>query len=137
MGRTIIKDFDLLHYALEFAQEIVRNRYDPGRIGKDLLQVARDSTSLLYALPRQLKQFLRKLNSQDFAVDIKISELEDLRRSIETSGNLNYLGLVIGSLVLAGTMALNTNRGPEVYGLPVLSLVGYGFAFLLQHCSLL
>jgi ubiquinone biosynthesis protein len=132
MGRTLIKDFDMLQYALEFAEEIVKNKYDPQRIMKDLARVGRDSTSLLYNLPRQLKQFLRKLNSQDFAVDININQVDDLKRSIETNGNLNYLGLVVGSLIIASTMILNAGRGPDIYGFPVLSLVGYGFAFFLS-----
>jgi ubiquinone biosynthesis protein len=132
MGRTIIKDFDLLSYAMEFAQEIVKSKYDPQRIVKDLTTVARDATSLLYTLPRQLKQLMRKLNSNDFAIDINISQVEDLRRSIETSGTLTYLGLVIGSLVIASTMALSINKGPLFYDIPVLSMLGYFSAFFLS-----
>jgi len=132
MGRTILRDFDLLQYALEFAQEIVQNKYDPQRMIKDFAKVARDSTALIYTLPRQLKQFLRKLNSQDFAVDLNISQMEELKRSIETNGNLNYLGLVVGSLIIASTMALNYEKGPSFYNFPVISLVGFGFAFFLS-----
>jgi ubiquinone biosynthesis protein len=132
MGRTIVEDFDLLHYGLEFAHEIVRNKYDPQRIFKDLSRVAHDSTSFLSILPRQLKQFMRKLNSQDFAVDINIKQVDEIKRAVETSGSLNYLGLVVGSLIIASTMALSVAKGPDVWGIPALSLVGYGLAFLLS-----
>jgi ubiquinone biosynthesis protein len=132
MGRTIVRDFDMLPFALEFAQVIVQNKYDPQRMVKDFAKVARDSTALIYSLPRQLKQFLRKLNSQDFAVDLNISQMEELKRSIETNGNLNYLGLVVGSLIIASTMALNYEKGPLLYNIPVISLVGFGFAFFLS-----
>ncbi|MDZ4676903.1 MAG: lipopolysaccharide core heptose(II) kinase RfaY [Oligoflexia bacterium] len=131
MGRTIIKDFDLLSYAMEFAQEIIKAKYDPQRIMKDLTTVARDSTSLLYTLPRQLKQLMRKLNSNDFAIDINLAQIEDLKRSVETNGTLTYLGLVIGSLVIASTMALNMGKGPQFYEIPILSILGYFSAFFL------
>ena len=132
LGRTIVKDFDLLQYALEFANEIVRMKYDPQRIVKDLAKVAHDSTSLLYTLPRQMRQIVRKLNSQDFAVDLNLNQMEDLRRTVETSGNLTYLGLVVGSLIIASTMGMNIGKGPDVHGIPVVSLVGFGFAFFLS-----
>src|ERR1035438_1328207 len=109
MGRTIVKDFDILSYSLEFADEIVKHKYDPQRMMKDLTTVGRDATSLLYTLPRQLKQFMRKLNSRDFAVDINMNQMDELKRSVETSGSLVYLGLVVASLLLSATMALSIN----------------------------
>lgn len=132
LGRTIIQDFDIMAYAMEFAQEIVKSKYDPQRILKDVTTVARDSTSLLFALPRQLKQLIRKLNSRDFAIDVNVSQIIDLKRSIETTGTLAYLGLVIGSLIIASTMALSLSKGPEFYGFPVISILGYVMAYLLS-----
>ncbi|MCC6276746.1 MAG: AarF/ABC1/UbiB kinase family protein [Oligoflexia bacterium] len=129
LGRTIIKDFDVLSFAMEFAEEIVKNRYDVGRMAKDLAVVGRDTSSLLAALPRQLKQLMRKLNSNDFAVDINVSQIEELRKSIQTSGSLQYLGLVIAGLTIASTMALNMGKGPHFYDMPLISLAGYSAAF--------
>jgi ubiquinone biosynthesis protein len=128
MGRTIIRDFDLMNYALEFAGDIVKSKYDPQRIMKDLTTVARDSTSLLYTLPRQLKQLMRKLNSRDFAVDLNVQQLDELRDAVQSSGNLIYLGLVVGSLILAGTGGLLLERGPQFYGIPFITIVAYGLA---------
>ena len=132
MGRTIIEDFDLLNYALEFANDIVKTQYDPQRLVKDLTRVARDSTSLLFTLPRQLKQIMRRLNSKDFTLDLNIQQMEDIRRTLETNGNLTYLGLVVGSLIIASTVSLSFNRGPLLFDLPVISLIGFGFAFFLS-----
>jgi ubiquinone biosynthesis protein len=128
MGRTIIEDFDMLTFALEFAQEIVKHKYDPERIMKDLIKVGHDSASLAYSLPRQIKQLIRKVNSNDFAIDMNITQIEDLKRSIETSGNLVYLGLVIAALIIASAMTLTSPIGPHVYGLPLISLVGFGLS---------
>ncbi len=132
MGRTVIGDFDLMKYALEFANEIVKSKYDPQKIIHDLTNVARDSATLMYTLPRQVRQLMRKLNSRDFALDINIPELKELKGAIETSGNLTYLGLVIGSVIIASTMSLNINKGPDFYGIPVISLVGFSCAGFLS-----
>jgi ubiquinone biosynthesis protein len=131
MGRTIIADFDMLSFALEFAQEIVKLKYDPERIMKDLIKVGHDSASLAYSLPRQIKQLIRKVNSSDFAIDMNIAQIEELKRSVETSGNLIYFGLVISALIISSAMTLTTHVGPVIYGFPVISIFGLGLSTLM------
>lgn len=124
MGRTIIRDFDMLSFALEFAQDIVKLKYDPERILKDLAKVGHESAGLLYSLPRQMKQLIRKLNSNDFAINLNIQQIDELKHSIETNGNLIYLGLVIAALIIASAMTLNSHVGPLIGGVPLISLLG-------------
>lgn len=125
MGRLVLKDFDILSHMLDFAQELVASKLDPNRLMKDLTQFGRDTTSFFSVLPRQLKQLMRKLNSRDFAFDMHIAELESLKNSVETSGKNISRGLVVAALLIGGTMLLNSPKGPEFYGFPVLSLAAY------------
>ena len=130
MGRLVVQDFDILSYALEFAQDIVKVKYDPEKVTKDLAIVARDASSLLLTLPRQLKQLLRKMNNPRTAWKISVSELEDLRHSIESSSNLIFLGFVFSSLVLAAAMTLDKVEMNVFAGLPIPTVVFGGFAFV-------
>lgn len=122
MGRTIIEDFDVLQFALEFATEIVSAKYDPQKISKDLFVLAKDSTSLLYSLPRQIKQLLRKVNNSEHAWKIKIDQIEDLRRAVETGSNLIFLGLIVAGLIMSAAISINFKDGAEILGLPIFSL---------------
>lgn len=131
MGRIIAKDFDLLSYALEFASELVKLKYEPKRIRDDFINVARDSADLLYELPRQVKHLVRKLNHPDFAVRFSVNEMEDLKRSIETSSNIIFLGFVIGALILSGSLTLFLQRGPYLFSLPAISTLSYSLAAIL------
>jgi ubiquinone biosynthesis protein len=132
MGHMVIKDFDLLGQALEFASELVKAKYEPKRIRDDLLMLSRDSAGMLYNLPRQIKQFVRKINHPDFAVRMSMVELEEIKRSIETSSNILFLGLIIGSLILASSIALFINHGPYLLGLPIPSALGLILASVLS-----
>lgn len=125
MGRVILKDFDLLNYMTEFAQEIMATKLDPQRVVREFSQFGRDTTSLLYSLPRQLRQLMRKLNSRDFAFDMHIEEIHDLRLSIENAGFVIARGLLAAGLFISGTLLLNTPKGPELGGFPVTSLICY------------
>jgi len=131
MGRMISKDFDLLHYALEFASELVKAKYEPKRIREDFLIMARDVSSLLYGLPRQLRQMSRRVNHPEFAVRMKLSEIDDLTRSVETGSNIVFLGLVIAALIVSGSMTLGFDKGPHFFQLPMLSAICYGLAAVL------
>jgi ubiquinone biosynthesis protein len=100
MGRMILKDFDFLSYSLEFAKELVQTRMDPKRMFMDASVLGRDMNSLISALPRQVKQVLRKLNDPDFSVQIRSQDIEALRRSVENGAWILFWGLILSAVTL-------------------------------------
>lgn len=131
MGRMIMPDFNLLDHALEFAEDLMRARYAPERIREDLSHFSRDSAVFFKAMPRQLHQFMRKVNHPGFAFRLSLVELEELKRSIETSSNIIFLGLIIGALILSASALMFLPSGPTIVQLPVASAIGYSLAGLL------
>ncbi len=127
MGRLLAKDFDLLPHAIEFSKELVQHRYQPDQIKADLTLLGQDVGGLLYNLPRQMRQFIRKVNHPDFAVKMSVQEIDDLKRSVETGSNIVFLGLIIGALILAGSITLFLDHGPYIASMPIVS----GLQFLL------
>lgn len=126
MGRMISADFDFLSLALEFADELVHERYQPKKLLKELGYTATDLTSLLRFLPRQIKQFARKVNNPNYSLNISISEIETYRKTIENSSNLVFLGVVIGALLVSSSIILlSDTKMPTILGLPALTAIGY------------
>ncbi|MCX7977765.1 MAG: AarF/ABC1/UbiB kinase family protein [Bdellovibrionaceae bacterium] len=124
LGRKIHRDFDFLSYSLEFASELVKHQFDSGRLLNDVTEMARESRNFLNALPRQLNFFIRKLNSPEHAFRMEISHLEELKKTVEVSFNLLFLGVVIASLILSASIILAGESGPAATaGLPPLSFV--------------
>lgn len=125
MGRLVVKDFDILSQILEISDEIVKAKYDPNRLIKELLFMAKDSGNLLISLPRQIKQLTRKFNSPSYRWKMQIDELEDIRHSLESGSNIVFLGLIIAGLLISSSIALNHESGAVFLGLPVVSGIGY------------
>lgn len=127
LGKKIQKDFDFLKYSLEFAAELVKHQYEPSKIAQDTNQLLRESKSFLTSLPRQLHFLLRKLSSPQHQFKLKVPEIQDLKKSVEASFNLLFLGIIIGCLLLSSSMIysqeLAASTGP--IQIPTLSLVGY------------
>lgn len=135
MARVIVSDFNLLDYALEFANEIVAARYSKERVTEELAMFTKDASQLAKGLPRQLKQFIRRVGNPDFAFKVSIAEIEDVKRSIETSSNILFLGLIIGSCIVSASMLFDSGHGPFVFSMPLVSALLYGLALVLGLVS--
>jgi ubiquinone biosynthesis protein len=130
LSRRIIKDFDFLHYALEFAMQLAKTQYDPQKISTELFEVLRDSKNLLYVLPRQLRQALRKINHPGYALRVDLLGISEVPKAIDRFGVMMYWGLIIASLIISATVSLGQPSTREVLGLPLSSFVGYTLAIL-------
>ena len=104
MGRMIVPDFDVLAYSLEFAKDLVQIRLDPKRLLADASFLARDMNSLISALPRQLKQMLRRVNDPDFSLRIRSDELLELSRALERAAYIVGCGLILAAAVLGAIL---------------------------------
>ncbi len=125
MGRKIHKDFDFLQYSMQFAEELAKNQFGPSRFMNDMSQMARESKMFINALPRQLNFFLRKINSPDHAFHLKIGEIKELKRAVESSFNLLFLGVIIASLILSASFIFVHNTENHIAGMPTMSFIGY------------
>ncbi len=132
LGRSIVKDFEIMEFAIDMSKEIIRTKYDPNRLVKDLTYVGRDTTSLLMNSPRQLKQLFKRWTSRRHSFKVQIAEIIDVKRSIETSFNILFLGIIIGSLILGSSIALSYESYPMIIGLPFISFLGYTMASILS-----
>ncbi len=132
LSRRIQKDFDFLTYALEFAGDLVKAQYDPNRIMQDVSQVLRESKSLINSFPRQIHFMLRKLNSPGYVFRARIEHVDELRRSVETSFNLLFLGILISSLVISGSMLYSHPDQYTILSIPAMSSICYILAILLS-----
>lgn len=122
MGRKILKEFDFLQYSIEFAGELIQHQLSPERIAHDLGQMARESKNFLNNLPRQLHFLIKKLNSPDHHFKFQFVELQDLKKSFESSFNLLFLGIITASLILSASIIYATKpQGELIEGIPTLS----------------
>jgi ubiquinone biosynthesis protein len=133
MGRVIVNDFNFLAYSLEFAAELVQSRAEPTRVVREMSTVGRDVVSLLMVMPRQIKQIIRKFSSPDFEMKLRVKELDALTSAVKSGSTTVFLGLVSASLILSGTVLYVWGRGPEIWGLPAVSVIHFviamGFIF--------
>ena len=89
----------------------------------ELFQIARESRHLINALPRQINYLFRRLNSPNHSIRLQIHAWEDMRKSVHSSFNLLFLGIVIASLIISASFVSVKSQGVQIAGLPTLSFI--------------
>lgn len=132
MGRRILKEFDFLQYSIEFAGELIQHQLSPEKIAQDIGQMARESKNFINNLPRQLHFLIKKLNSPDHHFKFQFVELNDLKKSFESSFNLLFLGIITASLILSASIVFASKPDSEyIIGVPMLSFILFLLATML------
>lgn len=135
LGRKIHKDFDFLKYTLDIAGEFVKSQFEPDKITSDIGQILRESKSLISTLPRQINFFFKKLNSPDHSFILELPQLEDFKKSFESSYRLLFLGIIIAALILSGSFISVHSSENYIAGIPSLSFIHYIVALILGFFS--
>lgn len=135
--RYLDPEFDLFSAMGEFVRELIKSRYSPQRLAKDLLWILQDASQLLRVLPRQLKQVLSRLSSDELGFKIEINNLEKLNLHTIRSRHFLAFSIMISAVIISSTLLVVYNVGGTVLGLSTLGVFGYIFGGSLFLLSLL
>jgi ubiquinone biosynthesis protein len=128
LGRRIDPLFDPLSIAIEFSGEMVQKQFDPTKVASDMSQLFRESRHLINSLPRQLSMLIRKANSPQHAFKLNIQNIDELKRSLENSFSLLFLGIVTASLIVSASLIAQHSTQNSIHEMPLLSLILYSLA---------
>ncbi len=123
MGRVLDPEFDLLTIGQDLVKDLAKNQYSVQRISKDLVWLLRDVSSLMKILPRQIRLMFRKFNSNNFAFEIKIPEIQLIRTQLDLNGKRLALGVMAAGLFVAASISQLAPAGSLLIGYPLFSVV--------------
>jgi hypothetical protein len=73
----------------------------------------------------------RKLNSNDFAFEIKSQDLQDVRWQLDLNNRRMTLGLLCAGLFIASSLSMTVESGRTIWGYPLFAMIYFGLASLL------
>lgn len=131
LGRQLDPAFNMIDHMRPYIEKLVRERFNPASVSREVFRVAHSYTSLIRNLPRDIKEFLNRLNRNQFKIDLEHRGLEKLVTDLDRSSNRISFAVVIGSLIVGSSLIMQTNKGPLMFGFPILGFLGYSIAGLL------
>lgn len=131
VGRQLDPDFNMISHMRPYVNTLVQERYSPKNLAAQAGRTAKAYTSLARNLPYDIKEFINRLNRNQFKIDLEHRGLEKLVTDLDRSSNRVAFALVIGSLIVGSSLVMQIDKGPMVLGFPLLGLLGYSIAALL------
>ncbi|MGK2905589.1 MAG: ABC1 kinase family protein [Desulfuromonadales bacterium] len=131
VGRQLDPDFNMISPMRPYIKKLVLERFSPKNICAQAGHIAYAYTSLAKSLPHDIKEFLNRLNRNQFKIDLEHRGLEKLVTDLDRSSNRVSFAVVIGSLIVGSSLVMQINKGPMIFGFPLLGLLGYSIAGLL------
>jgi ubiquinone biosynthesis protein len=128
LGRQLDPEFNMIDYMRPYIEQLVRERFSAGSISREVLRVAHSYGSLARNLPRDIKEFINRLNRNQFKIDLEHRGLERLVTDLDRSSNRISFAVVIGALIVGSSLIMQTNKGPLMFGFPILGFLGYSIA---------
>ena len=131
MGRTLNPAFDMVEHVRPFMEKAVRRKMSPKNIYKDISTVLSSYTSLASNLPRDLKEIINRLNRNKFKIDLEHRGLDKFNTDFDRSMNRLSSSLILAALIIGSSIIMQTDKGIQFLGFPVLAFIGYVVAGLL------
>lgn len=128
LGRQLDPEFNMISHMRPYIEQLVHERLSPGSISREVFSIAHAYGSLVRNLPRDIKEFLNRLNRNQIKVDLEHRGLERLVTDLDRSSNRISFAVVIGALIVGSSLIMQTNKGPMLLGFPILGFLGYSIA---------
>ena len=131
VGRQLDPNFNMISHMRPFVNRLLIERFSPKNISTQASRIAVAYTSLAKNLPHDIKEFINRLNRNQFKIDLEHRGLEKLVTDLDRSSTRVSFSLVIGSLIVGSSLVMQIDKGPMVFGFPLLGLLGYSIAGVL------
>lgn len=123
-GRKLDPEFNAATELKKLSRKIVINKYKPERLVKVGMNYLLQIEHLAKDLPDTINNTLSKIEDGDIEVKIKLQDISELTNQLSVS-------LIVSALLVGSSLAILSDKGPQLWGMPALGLVGFVFSAVL------
>ena len=128
IGRQLDPNFNMVAQLKPFAEQVIKERYSPASIAKDATRTLQSYQALGKSLPRDIKEFINRINRNKLKIDVEHRGFERLISDLDKSTNRISFSMVIAALIIGSSLIMQVDKGPMLFGFPILGLLGYSVA---------
>jgi ubiquinone biosynthesis protein len=128
LGRQLDPDFNMIGHLKPFMEKLVREKLSPASLSRETLHMVQAYGALVKNLPKDIKEFINRVNRNKFKIDLEHRGLERLIADLDKSSNRLSFSLLIAALIVGSSLIMQTEKGPMLFGFPVLGFLGYSIA---------
>src|SRR3990172_8986183 len=131
LTRKLDPEFKIMDVAKPYALQLIKRKYDPGRLSEKARRSADDVVEFLISTPKQMRTFLRQMIRGDVTFNIKNIGIDKVIRDIDKSANRLAFSIVLSAIILSSSILIFTEIEVKILPFPLFGLAGYTLAFIL------
>lgn len=131
VARQLDPEFNTISHTRPFVEKLVRERHDPSRMLKDVALYSSELLDIIKIIPKDTYEILKKIKTGRLKIEFEHQGLSKFISEMDKSSNRVSFSLVISALIIGSSLIIMANKGPLVYGFPVLGIMGFIFAGIL------
>lgn len=128
VGKSIGLDLNIFQILEKDLDKLVGELLSKKNAQEELMWVAKDVLSSLRIVPKHIRWFLKETSKNNYALEIKIKEVDQLSKGINRSFYLLGLSLLACIFILCGSLFVRNVDILSIYDIPMLSWIFWSFA---------
>lgn len=135
IGRQLDPNLNFIMLGRSYATNMLMESYQPKRLWSLLLRLLTESIDFAEELPSDLRllynQFKRGKLNIPLEHRIAPEGIEPLRQTVDSACNRLVNALLAASLLISSSILVHTGLPPQVFGIPLIGLLGLSGGFFL------
>lgn len=131
VGRRLCPEFNMIDQARPFVENLLKSRYSPKKIAREIRKFAKELYSLKNTLPKDINLILNKIKKGTLKIDFEHQGLENFILHMDKVSNRIAFSVIIAALVIGSSIIMQTDKGPLFLGFPALGIIGFLVASIL------
>ncbi len=131
VGKSIGLDLNIFKVLEKDLEGLVKDLFSRKNAEEELMWVAKDVINSMRIVPKHMRWFLKEISKNNYAVELRISDLGKHTKSIARSINFLGLALITCVCILTGALFVKDRVIMSFADIPTLAWVFWGIAFYL------
>ena len=132
VGIELYPDFNVFEVAKPYARALLVERFTPRRMAARARREGWKLTQMAADLPYQVHETLEQVRDGQIEVGFVHKGLDEFMAKLDVLFNRLVIALIVtGGLIGSSLIGIFAKTGPHLLGLHVVSVLGFGFSFIL------
>ncbi|MFA5480653.1 MAG: AarF/UbiB family protein, partial [Candidatus Muiribacteriota bacterium] len=124
-------DFMLSEQLEPFIKKMFIERISTDKIINKSKNLTRDLYRLFFSFPSDVQEILNKLKKGKAKIELEHKGIEKFIYEMDRVSNRISFSIVIAAIIIGSSIIINIERGPQIYGYPLLGVAGFIIAGIL------
>ena len=121
--------FHVVPYLQPLLRRVILERYRPGELSRRGRSAATEFLNVVGSVPRDIARLVRAARRGKTRIDLDIKRLDTFGKQLDRSIGLVTMGIMTASVVIGSSIVMTVQGGPQLFGMPLLMLLGFlGYA---------